>query len=301
MGIIDRLKKPEYFFRPSRLLKRLTITPGRFNRIVTPSWNLSLAVDSGEVIGRALIQMGVHDLPVSEIIWRLLEVGELAVDVGANIGYMTSIMAAKVGVRGQVMAFEPHPDLFSSLQKNIDRWRSFQLDRVTAHRVALSNRVGHGGLHVPDGYEDNHGLCWLNESAVAADIPVDVDRLDDHIKGSHRVALMKIDVEGHELQVLEGAQLLLAQQRVRDIVFEEFRQYPTEVSNYLEQFGFIVYQIGMTFWGPVLSKADTPETNRRKWVAPSMLATRDPERARQRTRPRGWQILRPRVNLQRNW
>ena len=295
MRMIDRIRKPEYFFRPSLLFSRLTRSVDRGYRVVTPSWKLSLSVDPAEEIGRALVQMGVYDLPVSETIWRLLDPGEQAIDVGANIGYMTSIMAAKVGTCGRVIAFEPHPYLFSILEGNIRRWRRFNIGGVLTHRVALSNRVGCGTLHAPDGFEQNHGLASLIESGSITDLPVEVSQLDRHLKNCEAVALLKVDVEGHELQVFQGSYVLLTGRRVRDIVFEEFRDYPTPVTAFLEQFGYATYQLGMTFWGPILADADASSIAKRQWVARSMLATRDPERARKRLAPRGWQILHPKV------
>ena len=48
---------------------------------------------------------GIYDLIVTEILWRLINKGEIAVDVGANIGYMTSLMAAKVASSGKVYSY----------------------------------------------------------------------------------------------------------------------------------------------------------------------------------------------------
>ncbi|MBV8056092.1 MAG: FkbM family methyltransferase [Deltaproteobacteria bacterium] len=296
MRTLDRIRKPEYFFRPSLLIARLTRSVGRGYRVVTPSWKLSLAVDPAEEIGRALVQMGVYDLPVSEAIWRLLDPGEQAIDVGANIGYITSIMAAKAGTGGRVIAFEPHPELFPILEGNIFRWRKFNIGAVRAHQVALSNRVGRGTLHTPDGFEQNRGLASLNESGGSvADVPVEVSQLDRHVENDEAAAILKVDVEGHELQVFQGSAMLLTGRRVRDIVFEEFRDYPTPVTAFLEQFGYAIYQLGMTFWGPILANANAPYASKRQWVARSMLATLDSARARKRLAPRGWQILRPKV------
>jgi FkbM family methyltransferase len=297
MRLIDQIRKPEYFFRPSLLIARFAHAVDRGYRVVTPSWKLSLAIDPAEEIGRALVQMGVYDLPVSEAIWRLLDPGEQAIDAGANIGYMTSIMAAKAGPCGRVIAFEPHPHLFSILQENVGRWRKFTSGRVTAHRVALSNRSGRGTLHAPDGFERNRGLASLNEVDNSADIPVEVSRLDHYVRNCNAVGLLKVDVEGHELQVFQGSEMLLAGRGIRDIVFEEFRDHPTPVTVFLERFGYAIYQLDMTFWGPILTNAHTRIVRNRQWVPRSMLATHDPERARRRLAPRGWQILRPRVEF----
>ena len=53
-------------------------------------------------VGRAIWRLGVYDLPVTELIWRLLDPGDSAFDVGANLVYMTGVMAARVGAQGQV-------------------------------------------------------------------------------------------------------------------------------------------------------------------------------------------------------
>jgi FkbM family methyltransferase len=297
MWLIDQMRKPEYFYRPSLLIARFIRAVDRGYRVATPSWKLNLAIDPSEEIGRALVQMGVYDLPVSEAIWRLLDPNEQAIDAGANIGYMTSIMAAKAGACGRVLAFEPHPQLFSILEGNIARWRKFTISQVTAHRVALSNRFGRGTLHAPDGFQHNRGLASLNEVDNSADIPVEVSRLDHYVTNRNAVGLLKVDVEGHELQVFQGSEMLLAGRGIRDIVFEEFRDYPTPVTAFLERFGYAVYQLDMTFWGPIIANADTRIVRKRQWVPRSMLATHDPERARRRLAPRGWQILRPRVEF----
>ena len=61
------------------------------------------------------------DLAVSEALWRLLDPGALALDVGANIGFMTNLMAWRSGPCGRVLAFEPHPEVFRSLAENVER------------------------------------------------------------------------------------------------------------------------------------------------------------------------------------
>ena len=61
----------------------------------------------------------MYETEVTESLWRLARVGDLAVDVGANIGYMTSILAVKAGARGKINSFEPHPTIFQRLRLNV--------------------------------------------------------------------------------------------------------------------------------------------------------------------------------------
>ncbi len=85
----------------------------------------------------------MYDLTVSEAIWRLLDPGAYAVDVGANIGHMTSVMAARVGVTGRVLAWRPHPDIYDELAANVGAWEAEGGGaQVTARQVAFSDRSG---------------------------------------------------------------------------------------------------------------------------------------------------------------
>src|SRR5260221_9258636 len=112
---------PHYWHNPRQVLVRLrrALRPARPGpeTVVLP-WGVSIRISKDEFIGRSIWATGVHDLAVSEAIWRTLRPGDTAVDAGANIGYMTGLMALRTGPRGRVLAFEPHPALFDSLRYN---------------------------------------------------------------------------------------------------------------------------------------------------------------------------------------
>ena len=141
-----------------------------------------------------------------KVIQRLLLPGMRAVDVGANIGAMTLVMARAVGPTGHVDSFEPEPKLaefFESMRSNNG------LSWVTFHDVALgrdtktarfnvSNVVGHSSLHD------------LPPDETGTSIDVKVRRLDELFNAELEIDLVKIDVEGAETEVLEGMSNLLA-------------------------------------------------------------------------------------------
>jgi FkbM family methyltransferase len=297
MNLLSRLNKPEYFYRPVQVLNAVrsrALTPIA-EAIVTLPWGLRLAVNPAEAIGRAILRLGVYDLCVSESICRLLDPGESAIDVGANLGYMTSLMAAKVGKSGSVESFEPHPDLYAKLSRNADRWRVDGVERtVSMSAVALSSHDGFATLRVPDeGFRDNEGLASLERYKEAKGIVVPTRRLDAAVVAK-QISLIKIDVEGHELAVLLGAGALVTSRQIRDIIFEEEATYPTPTTEYLEQQGYKIYGLGMKFRGPII--ADQSMINRvprRAWEPKSLLATCAEDRAESRFRPRGWSVLRP--------
>lgn len=132
---------------------------------------------------------------------RCLAPGMTAVDAGAGWGLFTNQMAHRVGRRGAVHAFEPNPANASSLAA-IARWHP----QVSIHELALSDRSGQATLRVPaidDRPVVEMGTLADTELEVASEHAVASVRLDEVLEAP--VGFMKVDVEGHELAVLEGA------------------------------------------------------------------------------------------------
>src|SRR5205085_3010953 len=120
---------------------------------------------------------------ISEAIWRLLRAGEQSVDVGANCGYMTALMAKRVGISGKVSCFEPHPDLLSELSYNLGLWHKVRdVAKIELHGIALSNSAGIGVLRIPEAFSRNRGLATLTNdwtTAEAKKIEVQLATLDE--------------------------------------------------------------------------------------------------------------------------
>jgi hypothetical protein len=114
-------------------------------------------------------------------------------------------------------------------------------------------------------------------------------RLDDEF--SSAVGVVKLDVEGHEIAALHGAESLLSQGLIRDILFEEHDPPPTAVTRLLECHGYTVLGIRQGLTGPIVS-APAEAYERQLWDPPALLATTDPERVRERFARRGWVCLR---------
>jgi FkbM family methyltransferase len=257
-------------------------------------------VQPAEEHGRALTSLGVIDLPVTETIWRLLQPGEVAVDVGANIGYMTSLMAHRIQ-HGSVWSFEAHPEVFGELRFNTSVWET-KLPHVNfqVRQLAISDRQAEVTLAVPEAFAGNRGLSFVAEedggkSAPKRSFSVPSASLD-HLFRETQIGLLKVDVEGHEHKVLEGAQELLNHRQIRDVVFEEHGAYPTRATSVLEAAGYLVFRISRTFSGPTLLLPDS-KVPRSDWEPTSFLATRDPERALELLKRPGWLALRRESNM----
>ena len=117
LGII----KPEYIFQPKVLWRRLLplrrLPEKEFIDYRLP-WGMSIRLPAQEIQSAKMWRFGIYDLTVTEALWRLADPGETAIDIGANAGYMTSVLIARVSPKegGQVYAFEPHPEVFKELE-----------------------------------------------------------------------------------------------------------------------------------------------------------------------------------------
>jgi FkbM family methyltransferase len=289
--------KPEYVLRPRQLLRRLRWSlapPGGCELTAPLPWGLGLRVRTDDELGMAVVQLGVYELLVTEALWRLCDEGETALDIGANIGYATSILARRVGPRGRVVTFEAHPAIYEELLANISAWQAALPETAfDAHCVALSDRCGQVRLEVPNEFAHNRGLCRVSEAAGdtgATSLTVPANMLDCLFGSDTRVGVAKMDVELHEEAVLRGARRLLAAGAVRDWVFEHYAGYPSAVTSLLEGYGYTVFRLRKKFFRPLLvgpAESGAEST----WEAPSYLATLDRDRAAARFRPAGWQAL----------
>ncbi|HEY1722407.1 MAG TPA: FkbM family methyltransferase, partial [Magnetospirillaceae bacterium] len=159
-----------------------------------------------------------------------------AIDVGANHGCYAMIMRKYAR---QVIAFEPNPALSSQLADKFS-------DDVTVRPLALSRSSGMAELHVPiiDG-RDVSGLASLDDShplpgAGDHEIVVPTRALDDAFWGD--VGFIKIDVEGHESAVLEGAHTTIARCRPKALVELEERHAVGAIGRARQFFSDLNYQ-----------------------------------------------------------
>src|SRR5262249_6027347 len=141
--------------------------------------------------------------------------GDTVIDIGANIGLVTLLMAKLTGRDGRVYAFEPNPLLGKSLRVTLSRNK---IANVEFYPFALGDAPRRMTLHVPS---DNNGSGSLvHDRGSSLEFLVEVRRLDDVLEGSRNIAVIKLDVEGFEYEVMRGAEKIISQTRPRAVLFE---------------------------------------------------------------------------------
>jgi FkbM family methyltransferase len=158
-------------------------------------------------------------------VWRALmnevRAGDVIADVGSYVGLYTIALAQRVGTSGSVVAFEPNDSNYQSLKDHVELNKV--TDNVTLVRAAVGDREGYAEL------ESNLDSSFISGSIDAStkdkSATVKCLTLDGYFAGK-KLDLLKIDVEGYEEKVLEGASLLLTdKERSPRLIFIEVHPY----------------------------------------------------------------------------
>jgi FkbM family methyltransferase len=206
----------------------------------------------------------------------------------------SGLLAIRAGPGGAVRALEPHPEIHHDLCETVRRWRAAPgLADIEVCAAAAAATDGRAELVEPEAFGANRGRATLFP-------PVGEERrrswsvttvtLDGFLHDWAGVGVLKVDVEGAEPAVLDGARHLLAGGRIRDIVLEDHAPQPSVLADRLRAVGYRVWAIASTFWGPHL--ADPARLRPSPYLAPSLLATLEPDRAVARLAAAGWRCLR---------
>jgi FkbM family methyltransferase len=204
------------------------LLPNPLGRATDPTVEVKLRcgarilVRADEHIGRTVFFFGDLEPKLSWVCTQLLRPGDTAIDVGANCGVVTLLAAHRVGSTGSVHAFEPQPGVAALLRRSL---ALNDMVQVRLHEVALSDRDGRLELAVPD---HNLGAASLTRqlNGPGTRFIVDVRASGPYLGALDLgpVRLLKIDIEGHEPQFLQGAREFLAASMPDVIVFESNEQ-----------------------------------------------------------------------------
>ena len=222
MKAISTLANMQRFFETHPLTCRAPVSAwarfaswqlrSRFQNEILFNWidGQRLAIKRGMTGATGNVYVGLHEFADMMLPLHFLREGDLFVDVGANVGSYT-VLASGV-CRARTWAFEPDPGTMRHLERNI---AVNGLDAlVTVYECALGAEQGEVAFTV--------GLDTVNRIATASDNNfrmIRLERLDTVIAGSQPI-MIKVDVEGSEEGVLQGAKTLLADPCLRVVELE---------------------------------------------------------------------------------
>lgn len=172
----------------------------------TVSGGYSVAAPLGDQVGRAVFYFGDLDRKVTWVCSRLAKPGDTVLDIGANLGLVSFVLSAIVGTAGHVHAFEPNPAMVTLIEEAIRRNGA---NNINLHPFALGSTDGKLELSVPARNAGAASLVparvWGGETSTKMTVPV---RTLSSVISEQRVGhirLIKIDVEGFESEVIDGA------------------------------------------------------------------------------------------------
>lgn len=200
--------------------------------------------------GLTLLSTGTYQSErlMTTLFTELVRKGTTVVDIGAYVGYYTLLAAKATGNLGKVFCFEPEASNYALLLKNIE---VNNYNNVVPVQKAVTNRTGMARLFIAESPSGHSTVCGNpNQQAIM----VDCTTLDDFFSGrEYPIRVIKIDVEGAEMTVLEGMNNIISKNKQLNI-FTEFspvalkiaRCSPEEYFRKLTNYGFDIYLIDET-------------------------------------------------------
>lgn len=193
------------------------------------------------LLGWTLFERGTWEPEQTAVVQSLLAAGQVVVNVGANTGYYTLLAARRVGEGGRVYAFEIQPAILAILRRNIQR--NAVQDIVTVVPMGCFSSSGEAVIE-QRGDAGSARIAFRPEG-----LRVPLVTLDDYaeVAGLDRLALILIDAEGADFEILKGAARILA--KFRPVVLAEvhhlaaFDGSEEELRRFMARFGYAATEL----------------------------------------------------------
>lgn len=221
-----------------------------------------MMVNPFDTVGGEIYRHGCFEPETVNLVRKILKPGMTFLDIGANIGQYSVIASMIVGDDGKVYAFEPTPDTFLLLSENL---KLNHCTNAQALQLALSDLKGNASLHL--GYSTNSGANSLQKTLNTSDytIEIETDTLDNMLGTIKQAELLKVDVEGAELLVLNGGEEFFQTYRP-DILLEltderftgNFGYASEDLLKKLHKMGYQVFRITDDGIKPFVKQDDDP-------------------------------------------
>ncbi len=219
-----------------------------YEGVVDTQDDLKFQINTNSYIEYSVFTLGYYEKEVASIIRSVLKEGDVALDIGANVGIHTILMAKCVGDTGKVIAFEPLESIRKRLTKNLDL-NNFK--NVIIDQRALSNTIEEKEIFF-DADRHNQGMFSLTWEFQNTNQKIQINKGDDVIleHGLERIDLIKMDIEGYEIFALDGLRRSI--EKFKPAIIFEFSNYyheqenktlESDLINFLKNIGYTTFSI----------------------------------------------------------
>jgi FkbM family methyltransferase len=177
---------------------------------------LDTSIDDG--LCRYLVISDVREGYILETMEKELEIANVVVDIGANVGYYALLEAKIIGNKGKIYAIEPVPETNELLKENV---KLNNYENVEIYQQAIGDKTGVATMYVSE---------WLNRSQmkelglknekVSHEVNVPISTLDDFMEDKPYPDIIRMDTEGYEYNILKGMQRILETKKALSIFME---------------------------------------------------------------------------------
>lgn len=203
--------------------------------------DVTMSLDITEKTQRRLFLNKIYEPDETKYISENLCEGDVFIDIGANVGYFSLIAAECIGKKGKVVAFEPLPSNFEKMLYNI---RLNNFENIDTYQFAVNDKEFFAPLFLNALNEGGNSL--LKFDGYSNSIQVKSIVLDDFFARRYpslEIKLVKIDVEGAEMNVVSGMQNILKKESAPDIICEITPESKDRVGSFLSGYGYKKYRL----------------------------------------------------------
>ena len=229
---INQLNKIDLkgFRKLTHMIPKWLISPPKSSGVIQLPNGIKLWIDpeNDEGVERSLYYTGTYEAGTLDFIKNNLKRGDRFVDVGANIGLMSIVASSAVGNEGKIFSFEPHPETAKILRFNIDL---NAIKNIEIIQKGVGSSTGQAKIY--DRWDVNRGgASLISSNSEQESFDIEIVKLDDVLQSSS-VDMIKIDIEGYELEALKGAKNIIGSEKPPILIVEctqetEHQEYSRE-------------------------------------------------------------------------
>ncbi|KPK96609.1 MAG: hypothetical protein AMJ95_13285 [Omnitrophica WOR_2 bacterium SM23_72] len=224
------------------LFNKLLIPVPQEGPILAPTnYGFDIIVDpvKDKVLEGAIYYYGTYEAGTLEVLQKSLQAGHVFFDVGSNIGFMSLFASRLIGKSGSVYSFEPEPETFAILKENV---RLNKLNNIYLFDMALGSEKKEVFIYRDLKTDRGKASLIRPEQGDVRPSRVPLRTLDDFIAQNRisRIDMIKIDVEGWEMEVLRGAKKILGHPQAPMVCIEYSHRHPVYSAEPLDIYRYIL-------------------------------------------------------------